>query len=479
MRKLPLVLTGLLLVMGTCAPAPAPPAEPAATEPPAEAAVEEPTPTKAPATEPPATEPPAAEAEEEVTLTFSDWHLTESHWEATLMKAFERYRAEKPNVNLELDYVSYADKDTKYATEIQAGAGPDVMHLHGYALRSFIERGFLLDLTPYIEKEGGESFLSAWYPQTLELMRHEGRYYAVPGDFMSMVLFYNSAQYEEAGLDPASPPQTWTEFLDNALTLTGDTNEDGQTDRWGFGTIGAISPGFELRFSPVLFSHGGDYLNEDHTCSALHSEEAKEAFTFFIQLFTEHGVIPPGVTEQNPGTVREQMANEVISMLLGSGWTAPIVDSVNPDLNAFQVLEAAPVPVAEGRDPEFTTTAWISAWVINPHSEDPEAAWELVKFITAREQEQQWFEDARVTSARVDVSEGYDPLVEDKFAQVLASQLPRAKFVPQIKEWPQVIETVNTAAQQGFTGAMEPLAALEQAHNQINQLLGGSGCPSF
>lgn len=422
---------------------------------------------------------PAPAPEEEVTLVFSDWHLTEPHWEKSLKEAFETFSAEHPNIKLELDYVSYGDKDTKYATEIQAGAGPDVIHLHAYSLRSFIERGFLMDLTPFIEKEGGDAFLEPWYPQTLEMMQYEGSYFAIPGDFMSMALFYNTQLYEEAGLDPTKPPTTWDEFLEYAQALTRDRDGDGQIDTWGFGTIGAVDPGFELRFSPILFSHGGDYLNEDYTCSAFNTPEAREAFTFFIQLFSEHGVIPPGVTAQNPGTVREQMANEQIAMLLGSGWTAPIVDSINPDLNAFEVLEVADVPVKAGTDPEFTTTAWLSAWAINPNTKHPEEAWELVKFITAREQEQKWFDDARVTSSRADVSEVYEPLVTDKFAKAIAGQLPKAKFVPQIKEWPQVIEAVNTAAQLGFTGDKTPEEALEDAHNQINEILGGTSCPGF
>lgn len=439
-------------------------------------------PTEAPQAKEPgaeATMPPEPAEEEAVTLVFSDWHLTEPHWEASLMEAMEIFEEEHPNISVELEYVSYGEKETKYATEISAGAGPDVFHIHAYSLRSFIERGLLRDITPLIEAEGGEDFLSAWYPQTLELMRSDGTYYAMPGDFMSMVLFYNSDHFEAAGLDPSQAPATWSAFREAAQALTADTNDDGQVDRWGFGTIGAIDPGFELRFTPILFSHGGAYLNADQTCSALNTPEAKAAFQFFINLFTEDGVIPPGVTAQNPGTVREQMANEQISMLLGSGWTPPIVDSVNPDLNAPEILEAAPVPVKEGVDAEFTTTAWLSAWGINPNTEHPEAAWELVKFITSQAMEQKWFDDARVLSSRQDVSGEYEPLLEDKFARVVADQLTQAKFVPQIGEWPQIIETVNTAAQQGFTGDMAPLDALEQAHNEINNLLGGESCPSF
>ncbi|HIC95204.1 TPA: extracellular solute-binding protein, partial [Candidatus Bipolaricaulota bacterium] len=328
----------------------------------------------------------------------------------------------------------------------------------------------------------------------------DGRFYALPGDFMAMVLIYNSKLFEEAGLDPDKPPRTWDEFLEYAKKLTRDRDGDGVIDTWGFGTIGAISPGFELRFTPVLFSHGGDYLTPDYKCSALNTPEAKEAFKFFVELFTVHKVIPPGVTAQHPGTVREQMAGEKIAMLLGSGWTAPIVDKINPELNAFEVLRAAPVPVKklEWQDPEklpYRTTAWLSSWVINKNTKHPEEAWILLKFITDKPQEEKWFRDARVLSSRRDVSSpgfeyegktivGYNELLYDKFASVIAAELSRAKFVPQIVEWPQIIETINIAAQEGFTGAKTPMEALEDAYNRINEILAprrapGEECPPF
>ncbi len=418
-----------------------------------------------------------------VTLVFSDWHMAEPHWEKALREAFAIFEQENPTLKVQLEVVSYGEKETKYATEIEAKAGPDVFHLHAYSIRSFIEKGYALDVTRFVNAEGA-GFTDAWYSQTLALMKKDDKYFSMPGDFMSMVLFYNKNLYREAGLDPAAAPKTWDQFLSYAKKLTRDRNNDGKVDTWGFGTIGAIDPGFELRVTPILFSHGADYLTEGNKCSALSTAAGKEASRFFASLVTEHKVVPPGVTAQNPGTVRQQMANEQIAMLLGSGWTPPIVDGNNPALNALEVLEAAPVPVKAGTSPKFTTTAWLSAWLVNPHTEHPEESWQVVKFINSKRMEEKWFDDARVLSARKDVSGQYGPLLSDKFAKVIASELTKAKFVPQIKEWPQIIEAVNTAAQEAFTGAKSPDQALKGAHDRINDILkvyrsGGDTCPQF
>lgn len=418
-----------------------------------------------------------------VTLVFSDWHMAEPHWEKALREAASLFEAENPSITVELETVSYGEKETKYSTEIEARTGPDVFHIHAYSIKSFIEKGYGKDITQFVNNEGA-GFTDAWYPQTLELMKKDGKFFAMPGDFMSMVLFYNKNLYKEAGLDPGAAPETWDQFLANAKKLTRDRDNDGKIDSWGFGTIGAIDPGFELRVTPILFSHGGAYLTEGNKCSALSSSAAKEAFRFFTSLVTEHKVVPPGVTAQNPGTVRKQMSGEQIAMLLGSGWTPPIVNGNNPDLNALEVLEAAPIPVKAGTSPKFSTTAWLSTWLMNPYTKHAEEAWKLMKFITSKEMEQKWFDDARVLSSRKDVSGAYGPLLGDKFARIIAAGLSKAKFVPQIKEWPQVIEALNTAAQEAFTGAKTADEALKDAHNRINGILAvyrgsGESCPAF
>ena len=471
-----LILFGSLLIIIApyCAPAPAATQVPAA----------------------PLAEVPVGGASDGITLTLSDWHLTEPHWEKAIKEMMLVFEKENPNVKVLLVPVIYAEKENIYITEIQAGAGPDLMHLHGFSIRSFIEKGFLYDITPFIQQEGktawGGDFIETWYPQTVELMVYQDKYYGLPSDFMSMVLFYNKKLFMEAGLDPGKPPRTWDEFLADAKALTRDRNDDGVVDTWGFGTVGAVDPGFELRFTPILLSYGAEYLTPDNKCSALNSPEAKEAFKFFVSLVAEHKVVPPGVTGVNPGDVRQQMADEQIAMKIGSGWTVPIFSDLNPGLNPAETLAAVPIPIKAGQNVQTSTTAWISAWVINKNTKHPQEAWQLLKFMTSKAADEKWFLDARVLSARRDVSGGledkgvmpFEPLMDDPFSQVIAAELPRAKFVPQTKEWPQIIGIVNRAVQSGFSGSKTADQALREAYDEINTLLSvyrlsGETCPPY
>jgi len=419
-----------------------------------------------------------------VKIVFSDWHLVEPHWEKALKEAMAEFMAQNPDIEVELEYVSYGEKETKYITAIEAGVGPDVMHLGPIevSFAQFASRGYFLDITPFIEAEGA-GFLDAWYPTALGAVQYNGRYYAMPGDFMSMFLMWNKRLFVEAGLDPCKPPETWDELLEYAKALTRDRDGDGRIDTWGFGTVGAVDPGFQLRFSPLLFSFGADYLTPDYKCAALNTPEAKEAFKFWVGLYTEHGVIPPGVTDMNPGKVREQFAAEKVAMILTSGWGPPIVESIRPDVNWDNILGFSHVPVKAGTDPEYRTTAWLSYWAINRNTRHPEEAWRLVKFITGKAMEEKWFRDANVLSSRRDVTEVYEPILSSPSARVNASELGKAKLVPLIPEWPQIIEAVNVAVQKGFIGE-DPDRALQEAYDLINEILAGyrkagETCPSY
>ena len=402
----------------------------------------------------------------QVSLRFSDWHLTEDVWNKSLNEGMKIFQQQQPNIKVVLEPVSYKEKETKYTVESTAGRAPDVFHVHAFSLPMFFGKGFAKELTPFIAKESPQ-FLDAWYPLPLKLMKHNGKVHALPGDYMTMVLFYNTQMFKDAGLDPNKPPKTWEEFLAYAKKLTRDTNGDGKIDQWGFGTVGAKSPGFSLRFGPFIWSFGADYLTPDMKGSALNTKEAKEAFSFFVELYTKHKVVPPGLTAMNPQEVRTQLAQKKVAMILGSGWTPPIVNKINPDLNAFEVLKCAPAPAKR----KAATAIWLSSWVMSPNTKHPNEAWELLKFITSKEMELKWFVDNRVTSARQDVSGVAPEILNDKFASVMASQLPYGMVEPQIPQWPEIMDTFTTSLQEAIVGMKSPEQALADAHQRINGIL--------
>lgn len=402
-----------------------------------------------------------------VTLRFSDWHLSENVWNKSLTEAIDEFKKQNPDIKVILESVPYKDKDYKYITESEAGMAPDIYHIHANSLQLYFSKGYAMDLSRYIKAAGGEKFLKNWYELPVKTCRYNGKLMAMPADFMSMVLYYNGRLFKEAGIDPQKPPTTWEEFLDVNKRLTIDKNNDGYVDQWGFTAIGAKDPGFELRFSPFIWGFGGDYLTEDLKHSALNRPESIAGFKYFVELYTKYRVIPPGILKRTPQGSRIQLANQQAAMSIGSGWTMPIVNNINPKLKANEVLEVAPIPYG----PKQVTSAWLSAWVMSSNTKYPKEAWKLMEFITSKDMELKWFKDNSVLSSRKDVSGAAPEILNDKYAKVIASQLSYARLVPQIAEWPEIIDTVTEAVQKAISETKTPEEAIYEAHIKVEEIL--------
>lgn len=406
-----------------------------------------------------------ATAGETVTLRFSNWHLVERVWGRSLREAINIFESRNPGIRIAAEPISYAEKEARYQAECAARRMPDVVKLHNFSLTMFFELGCAADLTPFVQREG-PAFLRAWHEFPIKALTHRGRLMAMPGDFMSMVLIYNRELFRAAGLDPDRPPRTWSEFLTAAQRLTRDTDNDGRVDQWGFSIPASKNPGLPLRITPIVWSLGGDFITEDGRRSAMNTPAFRDAFRYIVELATVHRVVPPGVTTFGPQDVRVQMAQRRVAMKIGSGWSYPIINDLNPELNARVTLEAAPVPVGRRR----VTAAWLSGWIMSPHTAHPEAAWRFIKFLTSKEIEKKFFDDNRVISSRRDVN--VLPLVQmDKFSRVIVAELAHARLEPQIKEWPEIFDAFATALQEAITQAKSIDRALADAHARVDEIL--------
>jgi multiple sugar transport system substrate-binding protein len=396
----------------------------------------------------------------QVKIRFQTWHWNEKPWVNALEEFQKTFNQANPGIEVVRDDSRYGDKEAVFTTQSQAKAAADIPHFSYRPIRHFADRGYLLDLTPFIEREGGAKYLAQWDPAALEICKYKGKIYCLPDDLNPLVLMYNTQHFKEAGLDPTKPPTSWEQFLDYAKKLT-------RAGRYGVGILGARQEGVFMRFNPWLWGAGGDYLTSDEKRSLLDRPEALEGFKFYTELFTKHKVVPPGVIEQGAQEVRTQLAHEKVSMIITLPAALGIVQAINPNLKVREVMALAPVPMNK----KTVTSAWFSLRVISAFTKNPEAAWKVYKAWYDKESQMRNFRIAGVLSTRLDVRNS--PEVKgDKFAQVFAAQTPYVKLEPLVPEWPKIGDAVLTAIQEGLTGVKTPEAALKGAHEATNRALG-------
>ena len=396
----------------------------------------------------------------QVKIRFQTWHWNEKPVFFALEEFMNEFNKNNPGIEVVRDDSRYGDKETVYIAQSQAKAAADIAHFQHRAIPLFAERGFIMDLTPFIEREGGQKFLAQWDPHALETCTYKGKIYCLNDYVNPLALLYNTQHFKEAGLDPNKPPTTPAELVDYAKKLT-------RAGRYGIGLIGSRQEGLFMRFNPFFWGAGAEYLTPDNKRSALDTPEALEGFRFYVDLFTKHKVVPPGVIEQGAQEVRTQIAHEIVSMEVGVIQAPLIYAAINPNMKVNDVMAAAPVPSGKRR----VTSVEYGMRVISAFTKHPEEAWKVYKAWVSKDVQLRNFKIYGVISARLDVKSSPE-IANNKFAKIFAAQAPYGKIEPLIPEWPKIGDATITAVQEGFSGVKTPEQALKDLHNATNQILG-------
>ena len=142
----------------------------------------------------------------EITLTYSDWQLGEDIWGRSLREAMAEFERLNPGIKVKTEPVALGQRDVKFTTAIRGGKGPDVFALDANPVKQYIKNKWVKDLTPFIKKEGGQEWLSDFYPVTLMPVTEKDGIYGIPKNVVAMVLVYNSDLLNQSGI--SSPPKS-------------------------------------------------------------------------------------------------------------------------------------------------------------------------------------------------------------------------------------------------------------------------------
>jgi ABC-type glycerol-3-phosphate transport system substrate-binding protein len=376
-----LVIAALL---GACAgpAATEAPAEPAATEAVPEEPVEEPAaeePTEAPVaeateeaaegTEAPVTfedfSPEIPDPEEPVTVSFAFWGSPDDVFWAN---AVEQFQAIHPNITIELQTVPSEEIFDKLLTQIAAGNPPDAAYVSDWMTGAFALNEGLVPLDDYISKSTVID-IEDYVPAFLQPARVDDVQYGLPFASETTGLFYRLDRFEEAGLDPNHPPETWEEFLEYAEKLT---NKD--ENKYGFAVF---APESAYYFYPWLWQAGGDQLNPENPDDIIwDSPEGQRAADFYVNLAQ---YAPADLLNANSWDGRVSFANGDVGMYMAGAWFAGTLLTEFPD--ATGLWAAAPLP----SDQRCATTIAGDHLVIFRDSPNPEAAYKWIEFLSAPE----------------------------------------------------------------------------------------------
>lgn len=128
-------------------------------------------------------------------------------------------------------YASHDDLLTKLQVTAASGSSerPDIILIDCVKVSAVNEIFPLVDLTPYLDQDDDLDF-DDFYPVFQKFsMNTDGEIISLHGWSNCLILYYNKAMFEAAGLDPEAPPKNWDEIIEYGKKLT-----DADKGIWGF-----------------------------------------------------------------------------------------------------------------------------------------------------------------------------------------------------------------------------------------------------
>ena len=171
---------------------------------------------------------------------------------------FARFTEEHPWITVENVLVPGGERLQKIQTSIAGGAPPDVPMIGQGEIPMFALRDALIPLDGYMAEDGVS--VDEYYDYAIEASQWEGQTYTLPNVSAAWALYFiNAGAFEEAGLDPDNPPETWDELTDASVKLT--KKEGDEITQLGYRFYHGL-PGMN-DFTQALVSNNGKFLSDD------------------------------------------------------------------------------------------------------------------------------------------------------------------------------------------------------------------------
>ncbi|HSR30183.1 MAG TPA: extracellular solute-binding protein, partial [Anaerolineae bacterium] len=309
-----------------------------------------------------------------------------------------------------------------------------------------------------------EEDLADFIPRLLEATTRDGKLWVLPRHFDISCMHYRTDLVEKS-------PETWDEFKQMALDIT--ANNPGIFGTQFAGKEEALSG----RFYEVQTAEGGELFN-DKWEPTFNGTAGVKAATMFAELYAA-GAMPPDMTNFLWEDVAQQWVTGIIGMYTEwYGWY-----SYFQDPSASQVagkFDLARQPKGDGGI--YSGWAGHHGFSITKAAKEKEAAADLIKHLTSVEGNELESKLGILISRQsvwdkiIAEAEGSeDPLAKKRLELALLQAQEDFKTPPLIAEWLPMSNILYPILQQIILGDTEPQAGLDQAAEQVYEMMKNAG----
>ncbi|HHV11618.1 MAG TPA: extracellular solute-binding protein [Clostridiales bacterium] len=277
------------------------------------------------------------EFKEPVTIKFANYGVLEAGYDKFWNDAKKGFEEKYPDITIEFMTAEYGQMLTQVVTWVGGGEKVDLVFGEASWIPTLADAGILMPVTDAFS----EDYLSQIYPSMLEAMKVDGVPHGIPMYASPFIMLYNKDLFEQAGLDPNSPPATVDEMMEIAPKLAALKTADGNpVYPFGMTTASVAVSGSCL--TSLIYGFGGSVLSADGKLD-IDNAGFKQTFEFLKEL--DDKGYNPQVSKLKD--LRNLFALGQLAMYYDQSWGFNGVRSINPDAIDF-VASAAPLAGGQG-----------------------------------------------------------------------------------------------------------------------------------
>lgn len=366
----------------------------------------------------------------------------------------DSYKEANPDTAVNFEAMAWDEARTKLKLLGAQGELPEVMFINIINGWDLAASGYLSDLTDLFKSD---TSLSADIPQSIidVATTEDGKMYWIPSATGAWGLWYNKEYFEQAGLDPDSPPKTVEEMISMAKTIKEKTGVPGL----GWGITASED------FANVTESFYSSYTGADIW------SDAEKKFTFednkeyrklfadvleeFAKITNDYGITQANTIEQNPFGIRTLFRDGEVAMYLDGVWA---IKEFKDELD-------------KGEDCKFNTGLFpegpagshpilgCDGWAIPEACKDKDEAWKMIQHLMSSDNQTRHASEWGLLPI-LESEKGKEEF-SGEYWNALVDQLDTVSARPKDKNVAMIEQAIADGAQAAATRKMTPDEAID------------------
>lgn len=293
-------------------------------------------------------------------------------WDEVQRPVFDEIVAEFMEANPEIDVEIQLTPWSQYWTKLDAAAGageaPDVFWMNTF-MTKYTDAGILEPLDPYIDAAGLNR--AAWLDTTMNAYADEGVQYAMPKGMDTVVVAFNRNIFEKYSVDVPAEGWSWAEFVAKGAELRDAIAANGGDEYALVMEIDSAQPSY----IQLLSQDGLRIFDESEKGTDLDAPEAVAAFADIVSLIDEK--IMPDFKVLSDTKATDLFLSEKAGMVYVGSWKSSVLDEAS---FASEIgLIKMPLRTID------TCAIGGLGYSMSAFSENKDAAWKLIEFLSGAE----------------------------------------------------------------------------------------------